>query len=71
MHACSDPVPALTVRRAKTTIELRDGQSFSIAGLLQNTYANTIDQFPWVGDVPVLGALFRSADFQRNEAVRR
>ena len=63
----SDPVPALTVRRAKTTIELRDGQSFSIAGLLQNTYANTIDQFPWVGDVPVLGALFRSADFQRNE----
>ena len=48
----SDPVPALTVRRAKTTIELRDGQSFAIAGLLQNTYQNAISQFPWVGDVP-------------------
>jgi pilus assembly protein CpaC len=63
----SDPVPGLTTRRAKTTIELRDGQSFAIAGLLQSTYQNALSQIPWLGDVPVLGTLFRSANFQRNE----
>ena len=60
------------VRWAKTTIELRDGQSFSIAGLLQNTYNNSKSptQMPWIGDVPVLGALFRSARLpaRRNRA---
>ncbi|MFO0997834.1 MAG: type II and III secretion system protein family protein [Alphaproteobacteria bacterium] len=60
-------VPGLSVRRATTTIELRDGQSFAIAGLLQNDFQDRIRQFPWLGDVPVLGALFRSTDFQRNE----
>jgi pilus assembly protein CpaC len=63
----ADPVPALVVRRARTTIELRDGQSFAIAGLLQSNYSNSIDQFPWIGNVPVLGVLFRSAGFKRNE----
>ena len=60
-------VPALTVRRANTTIELRDGQSFALAGLLQNDGATVQQQLPWIGDVPVLGALFRSASYQKNE----
>jgi pilus assembly protein CpaC len=60
-------VPALSVRRASTTIELRDGQSFVIGGLLQNDSNNSIEQVPWLGDVPVLGTLFRSASFQKKE----
>ena len=60
-------VPGLKTRRATTTIELGDGQSFVIAGLLQNDYSNNIGQFPWLGDLPIIGALFRSTDFQRNE----
>jgi pilus assembly protein CpaC len=61
-------IPSLVTRRATTTVELRDGQSVSIAGLLQTDYADTVEQFPWVGDVPVLGALFRSTEFQRRES---
>jgi len=60
-------VPGLVTRRAKTTVELRDGQSFAIAGLLQNDFRDQVRQFPWLGDVPVLGALFRSANYQRRE----
>jgi pilus assembly protein CpaC len=60
-------VPPLIVRRASTTIELRDGQSFVIGGLLQNRSETVQDQLPWLGDVPVLGALFRSAAYQKNE----
>jgi pilus assembly protein CpaC len=60
-------VPPLIVRRASTTVELRDGQSFVIGGLLQSVGQNAIEQLPWIGDVPVLGALFRSASFQKNE----
>lgn len=60
-------IPGLTTRRAKTTIELRDGQSFSIAGLLQSEFKDSIDQLPFAGDVPVLGALFRSSDYLRDE----
>ncbi|MDQ2953474.1 MAG: type II and III secretion system protein family protein [Pseudomonadota bacterium] len=60
-------VPALIVRRASTTIELRDGQSFVIGGLLQNQGQTTQEQLPWIGDVPVLGALFRSASYQKKE----
>jgi pilus assembly protein CpaC len=60
-------VPALTVRRASTTIELRDGQSFVIGGLLQNNGQNQLEQMPWLGSVPVLGALFSSKSYQRNE----
>jgi pilus assembly protein CpaC len=60
-------VPALIVRRASTTVELRDGQSFVIGGLLQNVSTANQEQLPWVGDVPVLGALFRSASYQKNE----
>jgi pilus assembly protein CpaC len=60
-------IPALSKRQAKTTIELRDGQSFAIAGLLQNTSRGDISQLPWIGSVPVLGALFRSAGYVQNE----
>jgi pilus assembly protein CpaC len=60
-------VPSLIVRRASTTIELRDGQSFAIAGLLQSQTSTAADQLPWIADVPVLGALFRSASFQKRE----
>ena len=60
-------VPPLIVRRASTTVELRDGQSFVIGGLLQSVGQNAISQLPWLGDVPVLGALFRSASYQKNE----
>ena len=60
-------IPALTTRRAETTVELGSGQSFMIAGLLQNTHNNSIDKTPGVGDLPVLGALFRSNAFQRDE----
>jgi pilus assembly protein CpaC len=60
-------VPALTVRRASSTIELKDGQSFVLAGLLQNDLATAQQQLPWIGDVPVLGALFSSKAYQKNE----
>jgi pilus assembly protein CpaC len=60
-------VPPLIVRRASTTVELRDGQSFVIGGLLQNISSTAQSQIPWIGDVPVLGALFRSAQYQKNE----
>jgi pilus assembly protein CpaC len=60
-------IPALIVRRASTTVELRDGQSFMIGGLLQSNNQHTIDQLPWVGNVPVLGALFSSKSYQNNQ----
>lgn len=60
-------IPALTTRRAETTVELGSGQSFMIAGLLSNTHNDSIDKAPGVGDLPILGALFRSNAFQRDE----
>lgn len=60
-------VPGLTVRRADTTVELRNSQSFAIAGLLQNTETNRKAQVPWLGDIPVLGTLFKSSRFKNNE----
>ncbi len=60
-------IPSLVTRRAETTIELRDGQSFAIAGLLQNDFRDNIEQFPWLGDLPILGLLFRSKQYQRSE----
>ena len=61
-------MPSLTTRKAETTIELLDGQSFAIAGLFQQDYANAVKQIPWASDVPVLGALFRSANWKRDES---
>ncbi len=60
-------IPALTLREARTTVELRDGQSFSIAGLLQSDGLRDISQVPWLGSLPVLGALFRSSSYQQSE----
>jgi pilus assembly protein CpaC len=60
-------VPALTVRRAETTVELASGQSFAIAGLLQDSTTLTGNALPGIGELPILGALFRSDSFQRNE----
>ncbi len=60
-------VPSLVERSATTTVELRDGQSFAIAGLLQAHNARNISQLPWIGSVPVLGALFRSSSYQKDE----
>ena len=60
-------IPTLIVRRASTTVELRDGQSFAIAGLLQSNHTKNQRQLPWLGDVPILGALLRSAAWQKKE----
>ncbi|MGF1621874.1 MAG: type II and III secretion system protein family protein [Rhodomicrobiaceae bacterium] len=60
-------IPSLTVRRASTTVELRDGQSFAIAGLLQANHIRSARQLPWIGDVPILGALLRSAAWEKEE----
>jgi pilus assembly protein CpaC len=60
-------IPSLVVRNARTTIELRDGQSFAIAGMFQSRNSRAIDQVPWIGSVPILGTLFQSSAFQNNE----
>jgi pilus assembly protein CpaC len=61
-------VPGLTTRRAETTVELGSGQTFAIGGLIQNNVTQNINKFPWLGDIPVLGQLFRSEAFQHNES---
>ncbi|WP_147108484.1 type II and III secretion system protein family protein [Tateyamaria sp. syn59] len=61
-------VDAFSVRETATTVELRDGESFAIAGLLQDNFIDNNNQLPWLGDVPVLGALFRSASYQRDQS---
>jgi len=58
----------LKARRAKTGVELRDGQSFALAGLLDNSESTTLSKVPGVGDIPILGNLFRSKQFQKNES---
>jgi pilus assembly protein CpaC len=60
-------IPALTTRRTETTVELGSGQSFMIAGLLSNTSSNSTDKAPFLGSLPIIGALFKSNSFQRNE----
>lgn len=60
-------IPGLVTRRAETTVELGSGQSFAIAGLLQNNHTNNVNKFPILGDLPVLGSLFRSSEFQQNQ----
>jgi pilus assembly protein CpaC len=61
-------IPALSTRRAETTVELGSGQSFAIGGLISNSTRNNLDKVPGLGDVPVLGPLFRSTRFQRSES---
>jgi pilus assembly protein CpaC len=60
-------IPALTRRDARTTVELRDGQSFAIAGLLQTRNRQDVSQLPWIGSVPVIGSLFSSKSYQQQE----
>ena len=60
-------IPGISTRRAKTTIELRDGQSFAVAGLLRSDYTNQIRGIPFLDDIPILGTLFRSPQYQRSE----
>ncbi|MGH9930322.1 MAG: type II and III secretion system protein family protein [Pyrinomonadaceae bacterium] len=61
-------IPGLRTRRARTGIELRDGQSFALAGLLDNSETQTLSKVPGLGDIPILGNLFRSKQFQKNES---
>lgn len=68
IRTSSIEIPGISVRRADTTVELHDGQAFAIAGLLQNNYSNDVRQTPWLGNIPILGALFSSKRFQRNES---
>ncbi|MAB11431.1 type II and III secretion system protein family protein [Hyphomonas sp.] len=68
IRAANIEIPGISVRRADTTIELRDGQAFAVAGLLQNDYSNDVRQTPWLSNVPVLGALFSSKRYQRSES---
>jgi pilus assembly protein CpaC len=67
ISAGGDLIPVFRVRRATTAVELRDGQSFAIAGLLEDNFVDAVRQFPWLGDIPVLGTLFRSMDYARGE----
>jgi pilus assembly protein CpaC len=60
-------VPGITTRRADTTVELGSGQTFAIAGLLQNQTQQQLQAYPWIGNIPIVGALFRSTAFQRGE----
>ncbi|HAK92638.1 type II and III secretion system protein family protein [Massilia timonae] len=59
-------LPSFTTRRASTTVQLLDGQSFAIGGLIRNNVTSNIKRFPFLGEVPVLGTLFRSSDFQND-----
>ncbi len=59
-------IPALTTRRTRTEVELRDGQTFSVAGLLDNTATESVQKIPGLGDIPIIGRLFRSRAYQKN-----
>ena len=59
-------LPLITTRRASTTVQLADGQSFAIGGLIKNNATSNIKAFPILGEIPVIGALFRSTDFQND-----
>ncbi len=60
-------IPGLKVRRAKTALELRDGEAFAMAGLIQSDFNDTVKAIPLLGKIPIIGALFRSTYFNRNE----
>ena len=60
-------IPALRTRRARTGVELRDGQSFALAGLLDNKETRSLSKIPVIGDIPILGNLFKSSSFQKQE----
>ena len=60
-------IPGIKVRRAHTTVELRDGESFTVAGLLSDDYQNNVRQYPFLGDLPIIGSLFRSTSYQQDQ----
>jgi pilus assembly protein CpaC len=60
-------IPGIKVRRAHTTVELRDGESFTVAGLLSDDYQSNIRQYPFLGDLPIIGSLFRSTGYQQDQ----
>jgi pilus assembly protein CpaC len=60
--------PAVNTRSANTVVEMRDGDSFAIAGLLQDDFRSSVGEVPWLGDLPVLGPLFRSSSYQRSQS---
>jgi pilus assembly protein CpaC len=60
-------LPSITTRRIDTTVQLNDGQSFAVAGLIRNNVTETLSRFPGLGEVPILGALFRSTEFQKDQ----
>ncbi|WP_068115376.1 type II and III secretion system protein family protein [Tropicimonas marinistellae] len=61
-------ISGFSTRKTESTVEMRDGESFAIAGLLEDDFTDLSTQIPWLGDVPVLGSLFRSADYQRQQS---
>lgn len=67
VNGVTSVLPSFTVRRADTTVQLNDGQSFVIAGLIKNNTTETVKRFPGLGEIPVLGALFRSSEFQKDQ----
>jgi pilus assembly protein CpaC len=67
VNGVTSVLPSFTVRRADTTVQLNDGQSYVIAGLIKNNTTETIKRFPGLGEIPVLGALFRSSEFQKDQ----
>jgi pilus assembly protein CpaC len=67
MTAGGITLDAFKRRETSTTVEMRDGESFAIAGLLQDDFRNSANQVPWIGDVPILGALFRSSEYARSQ----
>jgi pilus assembly protein CpaC len=60
-------IPGIKVRRAHTTVELRDGESFTVAGLLSDDYKSSIRQYPWLGDLPIIGSFFRSTGYEQDQ----
>ncbi|QAZ66629.1 type II and III secretion system protein family protein [Solidesulfovibrio carbinolicus] len=61
-------IPAVLTRRASTSVELRNGQTFAIAGLLKEEGRESVDKYPWIGDIPVLGNLFKSSSYQKDQS---
>ena len=67
VNGVTSVLPSFTLRRAETTVQLNDGQSFMIAGLVSNNVAETVNRFPGLGELPILGPLFRSSQFQNDK----
>ncbi len=61
-------IAAFRRRETSTTVEMRDGESFAVAGLLEDDFQDSVGQIPWLGDIPILGALFRSSEYQRDQS---